>query len=83
MHIYFFIYLYIYDPPLIARKAALFEVFLLASVLSGAFRCQATINPTQTLFDVKRLIGRRFKDSTVQKDIKLLPYAIATGRTCW
>eukprot|EP00438_Fugacium_kawagutii_P024813 Skav215728 [mRNA] locus=scaffold1867:31443:41429:+ [translate_table: standard] len=37
---------------------------------------QATINPTQTLFDVKRLIGRRFKDSTVQKDIKLLPYEI-------
>merc|ERR1712176_298434 len=29
-----------------------------------------------TLFDVKRLIGRRFKDSTVQKDIKLLPYKI-------
>merc|ERR1712093_782425 len=28
------------------------------------------------LFDVKRLIGRRFKDSTVQKDIKLLPYQI-------
>merc|ERR1712217_219690 len=27
--------------------------------------------------DVKRLIGRRFKDSTVQKDIKLLPYTIA------
>merc|ERR1712050_10530 len=27
-------------------------------------------------FDVKRLIGRRFKDSTVQKDIKLLPFAI-------
>merc|ERR1712186_226693 len=37
---------------------------------------QATVNPSQTLFDVKRLIGRRFKDSTVQKDIKLLPYKI-------
>merc|ERR1712146_137826 len=35
-----------------------------------------TVNPSQTLFDVKRLIGRRFKDSTVQKDIKLLPYKI-------
>merc|ERR1719231_2012919 len=28
------------------------------------------------LFDVKRLIGRRFKDSTVQKDMKLLPFKI-------
>merc|ERR1711881_752176 len=37
---------------------------------------QATVNPSQTLFDVKRLIGRRFKDSTVQKDIKLLPFKI-------
>ena len=34
------------------------------------------MNPAQTLFDVKRLIGRRFKDSTVQKDIKLLPFEI-------
>merc|ERR1712151_563751 len=42
----------------------------------GAAKNQATINPSQTLFDVKRLIGRRFKDSTVQKDIKLLPYKI-------
>merc|ERR1712183_1101917 len=42
----------------------------------GAAKNQATINPSQTLFDVKRLIGRRFKDSTVQKDIKLLPFQI-------
>eukprot|EP00913_Durusdinium_trenchii_P028260 g26490.t1 len=45
-------------------------------LIGEAAKNQATINPTQTLFDVKRLIGRRFKDSTVQKDIKLLPYAI-------
>jgi heat shock protein 5 len=37
---------------------------------------QATINPTNTVFDVKRLIGRRYSDQTVQKDKKLLPYAI-------
>ena len=41
-----------------------------------AAKNQATVNPTQTLFDVKRLMGRRFKDSTVQKDMKLLPYRI-------
>jgi heat shock protein 5 len=37
---------------------------------------QAAINPTNTVFDVKRLIGRKFTDDTVQKDIKLLPYDI-------
>merc|ERR1712093_355449 len=45
-------------------------------LIGEAAKNQATVNPTQTLFDVKRLIGRRFKDSTVQKDIKLLPYKI-------
>ena len=37
-------------------------------LIGEAAKNQATINPSQTLFDVKRLIGRRFKDSTVQKD---------------
>ncbi|CAE7625833.1 BIP5 [Symbiodinium microadriaticum] len=37
-------------------------------LIGEAAKNQATINPTQTLFDVKRLIGRRFKDSTVQKE---------------
>jgi heat shock protein 5 len=37
---------------------------------------QATINPTNTVFDIKRLIGRKYTDQTVQKDKKLLPYAI-------
>jgi len=45
-------------------------------LIGEAAKNQATINPSQTLFDVKRLIGRRFKDSTVQKDIKLLPFSI-------
>merc|ERR1711957_195699 len=46
-------------------------------LIGEAAKNQATINPEQTLFDVKRLIGRRFKDSTVQKDIKLLPFKIS------
>ena len=37
---------------------------------------QATINPENTIFDVKRLIGRKFSDATVQEDRKLLPYHI-------
>ena len=38
---------------------------------------QAVTNPSNTLFAVKRLIGRRFEDDVVQKDIKMVPYAIA------
>ncbi|MEC7547239.1 MAG: molecular chaperone DnaK [Pseudomonadota bacterium] len=37
---------------------------------------QAVTNPQNTLFAVKRLIGRRFKDEVVQKDIKMVPYKI-------
>ncbi|MFT4614986.1 MAG: molecular chaperone DnaK [Bacteroidia bacterium] len=37
---------------------------------------QAVTNPTNTLYAVKRLIGRKFKDKVVQKDIKMVPYKI-------
>ncbi len=37
---------------------------------------QAVTNPTNTLFAVKRLIGRRFDDDVVQRDIDMVPYAI-------
>jgi len=37
---------------------------------------QAVTNPTNTLFAVKRLIGRRFEDDVVQKDISMVPYKI-------
>ncbi|WP_330926549.1 molecular chaperone DnaK [Candidatus Sororendozoicomonas aggregata] len=38
---------------------------------------QAVTNPDSTLFAIKRLIGRRFKDDVVQKDIKMVPYKIS------
>ena len=38
---------------------------------------QAVTNPQNTLFAVKRLIGRKFADEVVQKDIKMVPYKIA------
>jgi molecular chaperone DnaK len=37
---------------------------------------QAVTNPENTLFAIKRLIGRKFKDDVVQKDIKMVPYKI-------
>ncbi len=37
---------------------------------------QAVTNPANTLFAVKRLIGRRFEDAVVQKDINMVPYKI-------
>jgi molecular chaperone DnaK len=38
---------------------------------------QAVTNPENTLFAIKRLIGRSFTDPTVQKDAKMVPYKIA------
>ncbi|TBW13079.1 molecular chaperone DnaK [Azotobacter chroococcum subsp. isscasi] len=38
---------------------------------------QAVTNPHNTLYAVKRLIGRRFEEDVVQKDIQLVPYKIA------
>jgi molecular chaperone DnaK len=46
-------------------------------ILVGASaKRQAVTNPKNTLFAVKRLIGRRFNEEMVQKDIKMVPYHI-------
>ncbi len=41
---------------------------------------QAVTNPDNTIFAVKRLIGRRFEDPLTQKDMGLVPYTIAKGK---
>ncbi|MBB3954677.1 molecular chaperone DnaK [Novosphingobium sediminicola] len=41
---------------------------------------QAVTNPDNTIFAVKRLIGRRYDDPMTQKDMELVPYAIAKGK---
>jgi molecular chaperone DnaK (HSP70) len=48
-------------------------------LVGDAAKNQASQNPTNTVFDVKRLIGRKYSDSTVQSDKKLLPFKIVEG----
>jgi endoplasmic reticulum chaperone BiP len=49
-------------------------------LVGDAAKNQAAMNPTNTVFDVKRLIGRKFTDATVQRDKKLLPYEIVNQK---
>ncbi|VAW52774.1 Chaperone protein DnaK [hydrothermal vent metagenome] len=45
-------------------------------VVGASAKRQAVTNPADTIFAVKRLIGRRFDEEVVQRDIKLVPYKI-------
>jgi len=47
-------------------------------LIGDSAKNQATINPENTVFDVKRLIGRKFSDKSVQADKKLVPYEIVS-----
>jgi L1 cell adhesion molecule like protein len=45
-------------------------------LIGEAAKNQAAMNPTNTIFDAKRLIGRNFKDASVQQDMKSWPFKV-------
>ncbi|KAF7147609.1 hypothetical protein RHSIM_Rhsim03G0170400 [Rhododendron simsii] len=45
-----------------------------------AAKNQVAVNATNTIFDAKRLIGRRYNDATVQSDTKLWPFKVTPGQ---
>jgi len=49
-------------------------------LIGDAAKNQVARNPENTVFDAKRLIGRKFKDSIVQADIKLWPFKVIAGQ---
>nr|XP_010937656.1 probable mediator of RNA polymerase II transcription subunit 37c [Elaeis guineensis] len=48
-------------------------------LIGDAAKNQVAMNPTNTVFDAKRLIGRRFSDPSVQADMKLWPFKVIAG----
>ena len=48
-------------------------------LIGDSAKNQVARNPTNTVFDAKRLIGRKFSDHTVQTDIKLWPFKVEQG----
>ena len=49
-------------------------------LVGDAAKNQAAMNPTNTIYDVKRLIGRKFSDPIVQQDMKLWPFKVVEGK---
>ena len=48
-------------------------------MIGDAAKNQVAKNPTNTVYDAKRLIGRKFNDPIVQKDMKLWPFTVEAG----
>ena len=49
-------------------------------IVGTAAKNNCVNNPTNTIFDVKRLIGRRFSDRTVQDDMRYFPFKVRSGK---
>jgi molecular chaperone DnaK len=52
----------------------------ISHVVGDIAKRQLVLKPKETIYSVKRLMGRKFSDSSVQFDMKWLPYAIKSGR---
>jgi len=50
-------------------------------LIGDAAKNQVAMNPTNTIFDAKRLIGRKFDDATVQSDMKHWPFKVINAAT--
>lgn len=50
------------------------------NIVGDVAKRQAVLNPKDTIFSVKRLMGRKFSDASVQFDSKWLPYTIKSGK---
>ncbi|KAJ9549073.1 LOW QUALITY PROTEIN: hypothetical protein OSB04_021616, partial [Centaurea solstitialis] len=50
-------------------------------LIGDAAKNQVAMNPTNTIFDAKRLIGRKYGDATVQGDMKVWPFKIVEGKS--
>jgi len=52
----------------------------ISHIVGDVAKRQLVLKPKRTIFSVKRLVGRKFKDSSVQSDIRWLPYIVKEGR---
>ena len=50
------------------------------NIVGRVAKRQAVVNPKETIFSVKRLMGRKFNDPEVQRDMKWLPYTVKSGK---
>lgn len=50
------------------------------NIVGRVAKRQAVVNPKETIFSIKRLMGRKFNDPEVQRDMKWLPYTVKEGK---